>query len=300
METTVNFLELRHADVASLLVTDESQIASFREVRSAEGLEAIGPEAELTSEVVQRRHGNIANVAEGHVGTGDQLGKLNLQAVHVASKVDKTGGLLQAIQVNGFQVAVLGDGKVANVVKGNAVQVSQGSVSDLDLVSLGDTLAEVEGLQVGQSSPLDRAHTGKGAHAKRGKGGEAVELELVANGLQTRSRQLSQVAGTLNLKATLDLLDTIQSDGVSSFVGDLNITLQLLAAGVAIGITLARDLDCVITTAVYHQSVIKVHSRRQLYQLLTGSEGDVGGSQRGEKVLDDDHCEINRSILEFR
>lgn len=260
LETTVDLLELGHADVASILVADEGQVAGLCEVRSAEGLEAISPEAELTGKIGQRRHLNTADIAEGHVRAGNQVGKLNLQGVQVARKVDQVSGLGQAIKVDVLQVAVLGDVKAVDLVQGDAVQVGQAGVGDLEVVRLADLLAEIQSLQAGHDGPLDGANAGERAHAKSGEGFEGIQLELVANGLKVRGRQLGQRRRVLRDQAARDLLDTIQLDAVADLALDLDIAIQLLAAAVAIGIALARDLDGVSATAIYHQSVS--HSQR--------------------------------------
>lgn len=256
METTIDRLELGHADVASQLVADESQVAGFGKVRCDEFLEAIGPEAELASEVRQRWHRNIADIAEGHVGASDQLGQLDVQGIQVAGKVDETSGLGQAIEIDFLQEPVLGDVKSANLVQGNALQVGQAGVGDLEVVSLGNFLAEIQRLQPGQNRPLDRADAGKGAHAERGEAFEGIQLELVADGLKARGRQLRQRASILSGETTRDLLDAVQSDGVWDIAAaDLDVAIQGLAAGVAIGVALAGDLDGVAATAICQELV---------------------------------------------
>lgn len=198
---------------------------------------------------MERRHGNAANVTEGHVGTASKVGKLNLERVHVTSKVDQTSRVGKVVDVDGLQVEVLGNVEVLNGVERDTVQAGQTSVGDGDIVGFRDTGSKLKLLQLGQSSPLDATNAAKRAEAQGVESCEAVQLEGGANGTQGRSRERGEVAGTFAAETTGDLLNTVQGKSVGNLFADLNITVEGLAAVVLVGITLAGDLDGLAVTA---------------------------------------------------
>lgn len=243
LESTVDLGELGHADVGELVVVVEDQVTGLGQVGGAEGLELVTPEAELTGQLLEGGNGDGRDVAEGHVATAGKVGELDLQRLHVSGEVDQTTGVLQVVHVDGLEGKVLGDVEGTDGLQGDTVEVGQTSVGDRDVVGLGDTLVEVEVLQLGKGSPLDGSNLVERAEAEGGESGEAVQLEGVTNGAQARGSQGAQVVGTVDGERAGDFLDTVDVEVTGDVLADLDVTLEGLAAGVLVGIALAFDRD---------------------------------------------------------
>lgn len=198
---------------------------------------------------MERRHGNAADVTEGHVGTASKVGEFDLERVHVTSEVDQTSCVGKVVDVNSLEVGVLCDVEVTNGVERDTAQTGQASVGDGDVVGLRDTGGEVKLLQLGQSSPLDTTNAAERTKAQGVESRETVQVEGVANGTQGRSRQRGKVARTVAAEATGDLLNTVQGKSIGNLFADLNVTVEGLAAVVFVGVTLAGDLDGFAVTA---------------------------------------------------
>lgn len=198
---------------------------------------------------MERRHGNAADVTEGHVGTASKVGELDLERVQVTSEVDQTSRVGQVVDVDGLEAGVLGDVENTNGVKRDTVQAGQTSVGDVDVAGLRDTGREVKLLQSGKSTELDATDLAERAEAQGVELGETLQLEGVANGAQSRSRQREELGSVIAAEATRDLLNTIQGKSVGNIRGELNVTIDLLAAVVLVGVALAGDLDGLATAA---------------------------------------------------
>jgi hypothetical protein len=275
LETTVDGLELRQAEVGELWVAVESDVTGLGEVGGAEALEAVTPETHLTSQVVQRRHGNAADVTEGHIGTTAEVEKLDLQRVHVTSKVDQTGSFGQVVDVDRLEVGVLSDVKVTNLVEGDTVKAGQTSVGDGNVAGLGNTSGELKLLQLGKSLKLDAANAAQRTKVESEETSEAIELEGVADLAEVRGSQGGKVASTGATETTGDLLDVVEGQGVGDVLGDFDITLEGLARAVAVDVTLAGDLDglAVLTAG--------------------GTESKLTRRQDGKSVLQKGHCDTS-------
>lgn len=192
---------------------------------------------------MQRRHGNAADVTEGHIGTTAEVGKLDLQRVHVTSKVDQTGSFGQVVDVDRLEVGVLSDVKVTNLVEGDTVKAGQTSVGDGNVAGLGNTSGELKLLQLGKSLKLDAANAAQRTKVESEETSEAIELEGVADLAEVRGSQGGKVASTGATETTGDLLDVVEGQGVGDVLGDFDITLEGLARAVAVDVTLVGDLD---------------------------------------------------------
>lgn len=250
LEATIDGLELRHADVGDLGVVDEDQVTSLGQVGGSKGGEAVTPETELTGELLEGRNGDGADVTEGHVLTARQVGQLNLQRVEVTGEVDETSGVLQVVHVDRLQLSVLGDIEGLDLLEGDSVQAGETSVGDGDAGGLSDTLAEVESLQVGEGGEGDLVDRGQGAEAEGGEGSQTAQLEGGGDGLQAGAGQGGHVGSTLDGQTAIDLLDAVQVQVTGVVLADLDVTLDGLAAGVAVGIGLVLDFDGITITAV--------------------------------------------------
>lgn len=251
LEATVDSLEHRHADVAELAVIVEDQVAGLGKVGSAERLELVTPEAELTLELLQRGNGNRADVTEGHVLTCAKVGEFDLKTVHVTGKVDEGSSVLQVVDVDGLQVGVLGNIEATHGLKRDTVEAAQTSVGNDNTTSFRNTLGEIQALELRQSSKFDRTNLGERGEAEGSKSGKTGQLEGVADGVQRRSREAGHVGSTIAAQSTGDLLNSIELEIARVGSGDLNITLKGAAAGVAVGIALVLDLDGVTRAALY-------------------------------------------------
>ena len=186
-ESTFDGLQVGHADVGQLGVVFEDEVTSLGQVGGGEGLELGTPEAELTGELLKRRNRHGGDVLEGHVGTGAEVGEVNLEGVVVTREADQVGSVLQVVDVDVLQVTVVLDAEGTNGLQLDTIQVGQTSVGDADIAGLGNTSVEVQGLKLGESLPVDGANGGELGEAEQGQGGETLELPLVTDGFQQRS-----------------------------------------------------------------------------------------------------------------
>lgn len=276
LETTVDSLELRHAEVGELSVVVESKVTGLGEVGGTEGLEAVTPETHLTGQVVERGHGNAADVTEGHVGTAGEVGELDFERVHVTSEVDETGGLGQVVDVDSLEVGVLSDVEVTNLVEGDTVKAGQTSVGDGNVASLRDTSGELKLLQLGKSSELDATNAAQSAKVESVETSKAIELEGVADLAEVGGSQRGKVASTSAAETTGDLLDVVEGQGVGDLLGDFDITLEGLARAVAIDVALAGDFNGLALT--------------------TGCNKTLSVSQSlGQPIINEDHSQEPRA-----
>lgn len=243
METTVDGLENGHADVGKVGVVVEDEIASAGEVGSAEVGERVAPEAELSAQLLEGGDRDGADVAEGHVGTTGKVGEDNLERVQVTSEVDQTSGVGQVVDVDGLQVGVLGDVESADALERDTIQAGQTGVGDLDIASLGDTLGEVERLELREGGPGDGTDAAQVGQAEGGQGGQTVQLEGVTDRGKAGGGERGEVAGAIARESTGDLVGTVDAQVTREALADLNVTGELRASGVAVGIALAGDLD---------------------------------------------------------
>jgi hypothetical protein len=254
-ETTGDSLQDGHADVGQLAVVLEDQITSLGEVGSGEGLELGTPEAELASELLKGGHGDRGDVLEGHVGTGAQVGEVDLEGVEVTREADNVGGVLQVVDVDGLQVTVVLDAEGTNGLERDTVEVSQTGVSDADIAGLCDTLGEVQGLELGESLPVDGTNGVELSELEQGQGGETLQVEALADGGEGRSGDGADISTTGAEKATGDLLDAVELEVAAEGLVNGHITLESGASVDAIGIALGLDLG---VTAVGCNKVLLV------------------------------------------
>lgn len=104
-----------------------------------------------------------------------------------------------------------------------------------------DTSVKVEGLELGQSVPLDGADGGQLRESKLGQAGQTLQVESIANGSQGGRGDVGDVLTTRADDGTGDGLDTGEGEGAGEGLGDGDITLQLGARGDTIGIGLGVD-----------------------------------------------------------
>lgn len=279
-EATFDGLENGKAEVGQLGVVVEDHVTGLGEVGSAEGLETVTPEANLTGKVVERRHGHHADIAEGHVGAASQVGQLDLQRIHVTSKIDETSGVGQVVDVDVLQVEVLGNIKVTNGVKRNTFQAGETRVGDGDIAGLGDTGGEIKLLQLGQSRPFNATDFAERSEAQSVEFRKTVQIEGVFNGRHLGGGQRGQVAGTIDLEATVDLLNTVQGESVGNLLADFDVTVKGLAAVVLVGISLAGDLDGLALTT------------RGI------GESDLADGQERQEVLHESHCDRMLTLMD--
>lgn len=240
-ETTVNLLESGDADVGQLGVVVKGQIGSGGQVGSGESLELSTPEAELALELLQRGHGHGADVAEGHVVSSAEIGKVNLELVPVTSEVDQVGGVLQVVDVDLLHVGVVGDLELADGLQGDTVEVLETSVGDQDITSFRNTALEVQGLKGGEGLPVDLTDGSELSKAQLGEAGALLQGETVADRRDFGGDDASKLSSVLGSDATGDLLDAVDGEVTTKGRVDLHVTAEGGAAGKGIGVALGLD-----------------------------------------------------------
>lgn len=242
LETTVDLGQSSHADVGELLVVHKDKVTSAGQVGGDEGLEVSAVEAESTGEGLQGRNGDAADVAAGQVLAGAEVGQLNLERVVVGSEGDIAGGVLQVVDVDGLQVAVVLDVESTNGIEGNTIEGAELGVSDVNIAGLGDTGVEGEGLQGGKDGELQGADGRELGEVQVGESGQADQLEGtgdLGDGVGSERGHLSDVVDS---QVTLDLLDAGEAQFTGEVGGDGDITLDSGARGDSISVALGGDL----------------------------------------------------------
>jgi hypothetical protein len=264
-ETTIDGLQDGHGDVGELAVVLEDQVTSVGEVGSGESLELGAPETELTGKLLERRHGHSRDVLEGHALTSAEVGEVDLEGIVVTGEADGVGGVLQVVDVDGLQITVVLDAEETDGLQGDTVEVSQTSVGDADITGLGDTLGEAQGLELGESIPVDAANTVKLGEVEEGDGGETLKVEGLADAGEGRGSDGANVSTLVASEATGDLLDTAQGKVAHERLVNGDVTLDGVASVDAIGVALGLNLGITAVGA---------------------GEDHLAGGQRGEDVLE--------------
>jgi hypothetical protein len=241
-ETTIDGLQDGHGDVGELAVVLEDQVTSVGEVGSGESLELGAPETELTGKLLERRHGDSRDVLEGHALTSTEVGEVDLEGIVVTGEADGVGGVLQVVDVDGLQITVVLDAEETDGLQGDTVEVSQTSVGDADITGLGDTLGEAQGLELGESIPVDAANTVKLGEVEEGDGGETLKVEGLADAGEGRGSDGANVSTLVASEATGDLLDTAQGKVAHERLVNGDVTLDGVASVDAIGVALGLNL----------------------------------------------------------
>lgn len=240
-ESTVNLGQNGHGDVGQLGVVVEHKVTGGGQVGGRESGELSTPEAELTGELLQRGNRDAGDVAEGHVGTSAEVGELNLESIVVTGEVDQIGSVLQVVDVDLLEIAVVLNLELVDGLQGDTVQRGQTGVLDDNIAGLGDTLVEVQRLELGKGVPLDGADGGQLGESKLGQAGKTLQVESVANGSQGGGSDVGDVLTTGADDGTRDSLNTGEGEGAGVGLGDGNITVQLGAGSDTIGIGLVFD-----------------------------------------------------------
>ena len=252
-ETTADGLQNGHGDVGQLGVVLEDQVTSLGQVRGGESLELGTPEAELASELLEGRQGDSRDVLESHALTSAEVGEVNLEGVEVTGEADGVGGVLQVVDVDGLQVTVVLNAEKTNGLEGDTVEVGQTSVGDADITGLGDTLGEAQGLQLGESIPLDAANGVEFGEVEQGEGGKALKLEGVTNAGELGSGDGADVGSLGGLETTGDLLNAAEGEVTAVRLINGDVTLDGGARVDAIGVALGLDLG--VTAVGWNMSV---------------------------------------------
>ena len=241
-ESTINGLQDGHADVGELGVVLEDQVTGLGQVGSGEGLELGTPEAELTGELLEGRQRDRGDVLEGHVGTGAQVGEVDLEGIVVTREADQIGGVLEVVDVDGPQITVVLDAESTDGLESDTVEVIQTSVGDADITSLSDTLGEGEGLELRKGLPVDGTNGVELGEVEEGQGGESLQVEGLADRGERVSADGADVRATGANQTTGDLLDTAELEHAAVGLVNLDITLDGGAGVDAVGIALGLDL----------------------------------------------------------
>lgn len=241
-ESTVNSLQNGHADVGQLGVVLEDQVTGLGKVGSGESLELGTPEAELTGKLLKGRQGDRGDVLEGHVGTGAEVGKIDLEGIVVTREADQVGGVHEVVDVDGLQITVVLDAEGTDSLEGNTGQISETSVGDADIAGLGDTLGERQGLELRESLPVDGANRVELSEVKQGQGGESLQVEGFADRCERAGADRADVLATGADQTTSNLLDTAERKVAAVGLVDGDITLDGGASVDRISVALGADL----------------------------------------------------------
>ena len=268
-ETTVDGLEVGDGDVGQLGVVVEDHVTASLQLGGVEGLELGTPEAELTVQVLQRGHGDGADVTEGQTLGVGQVGQRDFDGVTVERQVDDTGGVDELVQVGGLQVSVGLDVELADHLKADTVKRGQTGVGDGNIAGLVDTLLEGKAAEGGQGVELDLADRGELGEAQFTQDSQVVEGEVAANGAERVTGDGAERRGAVAHNVTGDLLDAIEGKALGVRALDGQGTVDGLARLEVIGIALGFDGG---VTAV------------------TLGEDEVGGCQCRQQILERKHC----------
>lgn len=262
-ETTVNKSEIGHRDVVQVRVVVEDQVTSLGQVHGGEVGQASAPETELAVRGLEGRNSDTRDVTEGQALSTLQVGELNVQLVVVSGEVDQTSSVGEVVEVDHLEGVVVLDVEVTDGLQGETIQAGQTSVDDADVANLGNTLAEVKGLQLGESLPVDSTDRAELAEAELREAGEASKGEVLANVGKGVGAERGDVLTTATLQATLDLLDTVQGQFAGEGVLNGDITANGGAAGEAIGIGLGLESG-VTTVCTARSDLLASNSSIQL------------------------------------
>lgn len=240
-ETTINGSQKGHGDVGELAVVIEGQVTRVRQVRSGESLELGTLEAQLTGELFERRQGYSRNVLEGDALSSAEVRKLHLKGVVVSGEGDFLAGVLQFVDVEGLQVTVVLDVEDTDGLDRD-FQIIQTSVGDTNIAGLGDTLGEVQGLELGESVPLDATDGIELGKFKKSQGRKPLKIEDIANGSKGFSGDRGDVDTLGTLNATSDLLDSRKLERTAVRLINCDITVDGGARIDAVGVALGFDL----------------------------------------------------------
>lgn len=240
-ETTFDLGQGRHADVGQVGVVVEGQISGGSQVGGREGGQVGLPEAELASELRERRKGDRLDVTDGDVLGSAEVGEHNIEVLAVTGEVDQVGGVGQVVDVDGLQVGVVLNVEGTDGLQGDTGKGAEASVDDSNVTNVSDTGVEGERLQTSESLPVDGADSSKHGEVHGGEDGRLEDVEVVADRLERGSNDTSQTGGIVGGDATSELLNTVQGEVTREVRIDLDGTGDSLAAGEGVGIALGHD-----------------------------------------------------------
>jgi len=146
------------------------------------------------------------------------------------------------LHVNLVKIVVVGNEHLVDLLQVDTVQAVKLSVLDGDGRSELNTLStERKGLQSVEDVPVNGGNIGEDWEVEVGEDGQALQAERVGDGLESRARKGGHAGDVVGDQATLDLLDTVESDVVGGASGNGNATGESSAAGKSRGITGVLD-----------------------------------------------------------
>ena len=232
LKTTADGHEHWHVELGQIGVGNERQsTTNHGKVWCADGRNLVAVESEGTVQFGERWDGDGGDVADGHVVCPDEVWESGADVPAVGLEGEGLGDVAK-LHVNLVKIVVVGDEHLVDLLQVDTVQAVKLSVLDGDGRSELNTLsAERKGLQSVEDVPVNGSNIGEDWEVEVGEDGQALQAEGVGNGLESRARKGGHAGDVVGDQATLDLLDTVESDVVGGASGNGNATGEGSAAG---------------------------------------------------------------------
>lgn len=241
-KTTADGFEQGQGNAVEIGVGFDVQIGASGQVGSREVGNVVSEQTQFTSEVDQRWNRDSTGVTEGHVRGRSEVGEHDLELVAVGRDCQSTSDVLDVVHVDRGQSSVGGQVEVTNGLELDTLQRSQPSVGDADTAGIVNACGEGEGLQVGQSLEDDRANRGEFGERERGQQNDVLQVEVIGNGGEIRSRDRRKVGHTVGDQATREGLNAIECKIIGDRGVNVDIALNSRAGGEGIGIRLRGNV----------------------------------------------------------
>lgn len=226
LESTSNGLQERHGHVGEVGVGDKGKRATdVGDVGALDKGELVVVETERTVNGLEGRRGVSADIAQSHVVGPHQVGEDDGDVVSVGLNGQSVGDVAE-LHGDVLEVGVVGDVDSVDNLEVDSVEGGELGVLDVQLGGGLDTSAEGETLESRESLPGNGANIGELGEAQGRQNGQAVEVELVSDGLERASRDLSDLSDIVGNQATLDLLDAVEGNAVGGASGNGNATSE--------------------------------------------------------------------------
>lgn len=241
-EATVDGGQVGEGGVTELRVRVDGKGTNALEVGEVKTVKSVVDESQSRVDLLKLRDVNRRAVTESSVVSPLQVGERDVDLGSVVSNVQRASNL-GSTNLNLVDVLVVVDVEVVNGRKVETLQALELSVTDEDVLSVLDTGVELELLKSRQSNKLDASEVSELGHAQGLEDGKGLQVKEVGDLLQGRSAEATEVSAVVDGKGTSDVLNTVQGEGVSIRVLDVDGSLELVAARDGVEIRLASGVD---------------------------------------------------------
>lgn len=242
-QTTADIGELGEGHVLEGSIANERDITllGVGEVGGAEGLEEVGVEAGRTVDDLKRRDRKLGHVGDGHIGSPDKVGELDIETDTNAVGLDDES-VADAAELGRvlLQAAVVVD--VEDVDRGelNAVEGLEHRVANGDRLGAREG-AESNGAQEAERLPLKRVDGGEAAEIDGIDLGDVPDREGATNALEGAAGNRLKLAVVLDPEIARDLLGARDIDRGTGLTAENDRAPQGLAASKLRGLGRAGD-----------------------------------------------------------